>query len=287
MFDPIRLGLAAFLALAAALLVDWLTARSGYQPPGFRMIWRRVLAIALLAVLFFFTVFAAVVQPPSQVEIDPDALGGPTLFAVHAMLLFALAGWLVFGFAGLGRGSVDRPGERVSARSFVTLVRSQVGLIAERPWREIGIGCLLGIGAWVVAVASAMLAALLIMAAGGQDMLPTQPPDAIPVIASLAVLLRLALALSAGVVEEIFFRGFLQPRIGIALSTVLFVIAHASYGQPFMLIQIAVLSVLFALIVVWRRNVLAAIAAHATFDAVQLLIVIPLVLNTLGDSVGG
>lgn len=287
MFDPIRLGLAALLALASALLVDWLTARSGYQPPGFRIVWRRLLAIALLAVLFFFTVFAAVVQPPSRVEIDPESLAGPALFAVHAMLLLALAGWLLFGYAGLDRETGDRLGGAMSVQSFVTLVCRQVGLMAARPWREIGIGCLLGVGAWVIAVASAMLAALLIMAAGGQDMLPTQPPEAIPVIASLAVLLRLALALSAGFVEEIFFRGFLQPRIGIALSTVLFVIAHASYGQPFMLIQIAVLSILFALIVVWRRNVLAAIAAHAIFDAVQLLIVIPLVLDTLGDSFGG
>ena len=72
--------------------------------------------------------------------------------------------------------------------------------------------------------------------------MPQQPPAMVPFIASLPIWLRLLISLSAGVVEETFFRGFLQPRVGIPLSTAFFALAHLSYGQPFMLIGITLLS---------------------------------------------
>ena len=50
-----------------------------------------------------------------------------------------------------------------------------------------------------------------------------------------------------------------------------------------MLVGITVLSLLFAFLVRWRRSVLAAIVAHAAFDLIQLLIVVPLVLKRLPD----
>jgi membrane protease YdiL (CAAX protease family) len=87
-------------------------------------------------------------------------------------------------------------------------------------------------------------------------------------------------------VEEWFFRGFLQPRMGILLSTVLFALAHFSYGQPFMLIGITVLSLIYGLMVKWRQNIWPAIAAHTLFDAVQLLVVVPgalRLIETQGD----
>ena len=87
----------------------------------------------------------------------------------------------------------------------------------------------------------------MLVALGGEEALPKQPPALIPWIAALPVGVRLLISLSAGVVEEIFFRGFLQPRIGIFLSTVLFVLAHFSYGQPFMLVGITLLSLIYCL----------------------------------------
>jgi membrane protease YdiL (CAAX protease family) len=44
---------------------------------------------------------------------------------------------------------------------------------------------------------------------------------------------------------------------------------------------VTLLSLLFALLVRWRQSILAAIAAHAAFDAVQLLIVVPWALKML------
>ena len=100
-------------------------------------------------------------------------------------------------------------------------------------------------------------------------------------IAALPVLVRMSISLSAGIVEEGFFRGFLQPRVGILASTALFVLAHFSYGQPFMLVGIAILSLIYALLVRWRQNIWPAIAAHTLFDGVQLLVVIPGVLKLM------
>jgi len=87
--------------------------------------------------------------------------------------------------------------------------------------------------------------------------------------------LRLAVSMSAGVVEELFFRGFLQPRIGLFGATVLFALAHLGYGEPFMLFGITLLSLSYGLLAKWRGSIFASIAAHTVFDAVQLLVLIP------------
>lgn len=159
---------------------------------------------------------------------------------------------------------------------------AQFGFLAPSVGREIGLGVLLGTGAWVVVLVTILAVALLIVAMGGEEVLPKQPPALIPWIAGLPLAIRALISLSAGVVEETFFRGFLQPRIGIPLSTAFFVLAHFSYGQPFMLVGITLLSLIYAFLVRWRRNIWAAIAAHTLFDAVQLLIVVPSALRLVG-----
>jgi membrane protease YdiL (CAAX protease family) len=143
------------------------------------------------------------------------------------------------------------------------------------------LGVLAGLAAWALVLTVLIAIAGLVYLAGAEKSLPQTPPAAIPWIAGQPFLLKVFLALSAGAVEESFFRGFLQPRIGIALSTLFFAMAHLSYDQPFMLVGVTLLSLLFAFIVRWRQSLWAAIAAHAVFDAVQLLVVIPFALKFL------
>jgi membrane protease YdiL (CAAX protease family) len=159
---------------------------------------------------------------------------------------------------------------------------AQFGYLAPNIPREIGLGVLLGIGAWVAVLLALMLIAGAVLALGGESAVPKAPPALIPLIAGLPFGVRLLVSLSAGVVEESFFRGFLQPRIGIAFSTGFFVLAHLSYGQPFMLIGIAILSLIYGFLVKWRQNLWSAMAAHALFDGVQLLVVVPAALRMLG-----
>jgi len=127
----------------------------------------------------------------------------------------------------------------------------------------------------------------LIQLWGAEDLLPQTPPPFVSWVVGLPVAVRLALSLSAGVVEEVFFRGFLQPRVGLPVSSVLFVVAHMSYGQPLMLVGVALLSVFFGLLVFWRRNLWAAVAAHFAFDAIQLVVAIPLMLEFLPEDGAG
>jgi membrane protease YdiL (CAAX protease family) len=170
--------------------------------------------------------------------------------------------------------------------SFFRRVAAQLGLLAPSPGREIGLGLVLGVGIWAAVLVAIIAIALLLMAFGAGDLLPKQPPALIPFLAALPFGVRLLLSLSAGVVEETFFRGFLQPRIGILLSTALFALAHASYGQPFMLVGVSLLSLIYALLVRWRQTVWPAIAAHALFDGVQLLVVVPAALKFIHGAGG-
>jgi membrane protease YdiL (CAAX protease family) len=153
--------------------------------------------------------------------------------------------------------------------------------------REIGVGVLAGIGSWGAVLAVAFIVGVLMVLLGGEDAVPRQPPALIPWLAALPVGVRILISLSAGVVEETFFRGFLQPRIGIVLSTLLFVLAHFSYGQPLMLVGIGTLSLIYAFLVRWRQNIWPAIAAHALFDAVQLLFIIPALLEYMKKAAPG
>lgn len=56
-------------------------------------------------------------------------------------------------------------------------------------------------------------------------------------------------------------------------------LAHLSYDQPLMLVGITLLSLFYGALVRWRQSLWSAIVAHTLFDAIQLLVVIPLALR--------
>ena len=62
-----------------------------------------------------------------------------------------------------------------------------------------------------------------------------------------------------------------------------FALGHVGYGQPFLLLGVTVLSVIYGLLARWRGNVWAAVVAHTLFDAVQLLVIIPLGIEASGE----
>jgi len=279
----------------------------GLLPPGFREPWRRVLAWGLVALILWIGAFSSLAGLGQKVEMDLSQLTTPQLFLLHILLILTVVSWFLLGFAGIRPLPAPPPpppppvdpelpeGEEpapvpASPPPPVPLFRqflAQFGFVAPDVPREIGIGVLAGVGSWGAVLAVAILVGMAIIALGGEEALPKQPPALIPWIAALPVGIRILISLSAGVVEETFFRGFLQPRIGIVLSTLLFVLAHFSYGQPFMLVGIGTLSLIYALLVRWRQNIWPAIAAHALFDAVQLLFIIPAALKYMEKAAAG
>lgn len=156
-------------------------------------------------------------------------------------------------------------------------LRRQCGLEAERPVHEVLLGVVLGVGVWFGLMVTLMVFGALFVVLFGPDALPEQgAAEGVLLIVGLPVWVRIALSVAAGVSEEIFFRGFLQARLGIVVASLLFSCAHLGYGQPAMLIGLTLLSFAFAFIVRWRGNVLAVIVAHAVFDLIQMLVMIPL-----------
>ena len=266
------------LSLATVAAIDRLTVQRGLRPPGFDPArageaaagLRRGLAMAVLAGVLWLGVFGPLGTVGTDLQPDFSQVHAGQLFLLHGLFAATLAVWYWLGFAGTGGSWV-----------------AQLGLRCGRPLRELGIGLAAGVGGWLVVLGVMVATGALIWALGGEELLPDRPPAMIPWLAGLPVLMRLAVSASAGVVEEAFFRGFLQPRVGVPISTALFVLAHAGYEQPLMLVGVTLLSLLFAWLVRWRQNVWAAIVAHAVFDAVQLLIVVPWALELAPAGEGG
>ena len=267
-------GLRLLLPILPAAVVAWWVDRASYHrglippreqegstPEGHAL--RRAAAATLLAVVLYLGVMAPLFFLDRLAEIEVVHLSWSDLFVVHILLLLALAGWFGLHFGG---------------RLFQEL-RRQCRIALHPPWvlKEVLLGLLWGAAAWMVAVGLTVAASLVFGAPSGpgEEALP-------PMILALAALpwwLRLAVAVSAGVVEELFFRGFLQRRLGIAASGVLFVLPHMAYQEPPMLVGVAALSLIFAFLVRIRGDLWAAIVAHTAFDAVQLLVVVPAVLE--------
>ena len=107
---------------------------------------------------------------------------------------------------------------------------------------------------------------------------PTVSPMIVWIV-SRPLWVRIGIVVSAMVVEELFFRSFLQTRVGPVASTLMFTAAHGVYGQPLMLIGILAISTVLSITFSRYRNVLPCMVAHGVFDAIQMFIVIPLLLK--------
>ena len=88
------------------------------------------------------------------------------------------------------------------------------------------------------------------------------------------VSLWILLSISAGICEEIVFRGYLQRQFqaasgsivaAVILQGAIFGLAHTYQGWK-QVIVIAVLGILYGALVAWRRNLRASILAHAWSD---------------------
>ena len=224
--------------------------------------------MALLGLMLWVGMFATVGQIglPSPIDqIDFENYSPLNLFQAHAMLVLTLAIWMMLGYWRSGHG-------------VGTVIRSQLGLrlrSGQSLPAEVGLGLGAGVVLWAGVLAVVVIAALAVGLVGGFENLPSEAPRMVLWMGSLPVLLRVMVSLSAGVVEEVFFRGFLMPRVGFVLSNALFVLGHLSYQQPLQVLGVALLSVAFSYLTRWRGNIWPAIAAHALFDAIQLLLIVP------------
>ncbi len=269
--------IALLLLVVTVLLVLWIgesERRSGRLPPRFDAAadgeivvaaGRRALGSTAIAIV----VYVGVLAPVALLSFDATEplIPGSTLqlFVLHALFGGALLTWYAMG--------------HLPRREGEPTLSSSLGLGADRPARELVLGGVVGVGIWGLVVVILVAVGLAVQSLGGGE--AATPPPMVLWMASLPVWIRLLVSLSAGFFEEVFFRGFLQPRVGIVLSTAMFALAHLSYAQPMMLVGVTLLSLCYGLLTKWRGSVWAAVAAHTVFDAIQLIVVIPAVVEQL------
>jgi hypothetical protein len=76
----------------------------------------------------------------------------------------------------------------------------------------------------------------------------------------------LTLGLSAGISEELLFRGAVQPRLGLVLATLLFTVGHLQYGLTIATFEVFVIGLVLGL-VRRRANTTVSILIHAAYNA--------------------
>ena len=185
------------------------------------------------------------------------------LFAMHAILVAFLVGWWF---------ATGRP----PLREFLNIRH-------ERPAEVVAIGVSVGVGGWIFTLLMAMLVVLLLRGIGVIDE-PPEPPAMIGWMAALPLWKKALIILSAMTVEEAFFRSFLQKRIGLVASTILFALAHFTYGNPLLLIGVTIISLVIGITFHRTKNVLPGVIAHGVFDAIQLFVIVPFAYKMLGGS---
>ncbi|HEX8255839.1 MAG TPA: type II CAAX endopeptidase family protein [Thermoanaerobaculia bacterium] len=221
--------------------------------------WFAYLWLAAFMLLLAYLVTVAALQSPTPEEIATTPFY--QLFALHAILVVFLIGWWL---------ASGRP----ALRQFLNIRH-------EQPLEVAAIGTAVGVGGWVITIFTAMMLALLLQSVGAVNT-PTEPPAMIGWMANLSIWKKALIVLSAMTVEEAFFRSFLQKRIGLVASTILFSLAHFTYGNPLLLIGITVVSLIIGITFYRTRNVLPGVIAHGVFDAIQLFVIVPFAVRMMG-----
>jgi membrane protease YdiL (CAAX protease family) len=233
--------------------------RSVDRFPNTAVKWFAYIWLGLFMILLAVLVTGSALTPATSRQLA----GAPfyTLFALHAILIVFLAGW----WAATGMPDL---------RTFLNIRH-------ERPAEVVAIGAAVGVGGWIFTLGLALLVALTLKATGLLQE-PPEPPAMIGWMAALPLWKKGLIVLSAMTIEEFFFRSFLQKRVGLVVSTLLFTLAHFTYGNPLLLIGVTIISLVIGVTFHRTKNVVPGIIAHGVFDAIQLFVIVPIAVKVTG-----
>ena len=234
-------------------------AEDGFAEPG-----RRALAMGLLGAVLVLVVAIPFAGALVGAQAETRELSVVSVFAVHATLVF----FLICYYALSGRRSIS---------DFLRL-RS------DRPAHDLAVGAGIGVVGWVLTIVTAAVILGIGYLLSPKERIGSPETSVSPMIIWLVaqpVWVKAMIVVSAMVVEELFFRGFLQPRVGPVAATLMFTAAHGAYGQPIVLVGILVIAAVLAVTFAVYRNVLPCVMAHGVFDAIQMFVIIPLALRSI------
>jgi uncharacterized protein len=133
--------------------------------------------------------------------------------------------------------------------------------------RVVAVSVVFTLALFAVSVVTSLLASLLqpgVIERIEERLLPLTTAFASPVAA-------LALGVLAGTGEEILFRGAIQPRYGLLLTTLLFTVLHVQYELSVVSLGVFGLAILLGLERRWFGTT-ACILTHALYDALAILL---------------
>ncbi len=228
---------------------------------------RRTLGWILLWTVIYAAIALPAVMSGEGEAIAIEELSLPALFTGHAGLTaFLLSWWLL-----------RKP---IHLSHFLHLNGTRVA--------DLRGGLALGLRVWAFTFGIATAAGLIAQAAlsagstyAGTDIEVPEIPEVMIWMVGLPVYGKALIVLIAMTVEEAFFRAFLQSRIGLLSSSILFALAHASYGLPTLMLGVFIVSILIGRDFAKHGRLVRCILAHGVFDAIQLLIVVPYALEQL------
>ena len=226
-----------------------------------RFVWKggayAWLGLFLFGIVVLVTAAALKVPTAKQLAATPFY----RIFALHwILILFLFVWWLLSG--------------RPPLTEYLNIRRERAG-------EAVMTGLAVGFGGWLFTLAVALIIGLILSAAGLIPKNP-QPSPMIGYMAALPLWKKVTIVASAMTVEEAFFRGWLQKRIGLVASTILFAVAHSGLGQPLLLIGVFVISLIIGFTFYRTKNLIPCIVAHGVFDAVQLFVILPVVFKMIG-----
>lgn len=173
--------------------------------------------------------------------------------------LFQSALWVLAALLGVGLFIRRSPAQSAA----------RLGLRIPRPG-DVLIGGAAGLLLYGVVLGVTLLSALLL----SPDQLREQTAVSVALLVSVNTLGgALLLSLPVAIGEEVFFRGALQPVLGLIPVSLLFAGLHAQYGFTPALFAIFITSLVFGLLA-QKRGLLAAITGHFAFNFVQLALAV-------------
>jgi membrane protease YdiL (CAAX protease family) len=167
--------------------------------------------------------------------------------------------WALFGFVWYGLWKNGRPLELVTGRRWKSLSDAA---------RDLGIG--VGVLFSAIVISSLVASVVKNMGPGGRNLLPHAPAE---------IAVWLVLSVTAGIVEETVYRGYLQAQfqclglsvsLAVAAQALLFGFVHAYQGWPHA-VSIGLLGLVAGVVTEWRRSVRPTMIGHALQDILGAL----------------
>ena len=200
----------------------------------------------ILMVMVYYT-YALIAAPIDPGDLEPASIGA----LIVNVLTFAALGYFAVGLF------VYREVGEATSRLGITVPS----------WKDIVIGVAAVVPAFILSIIASLLTVAL-----QPDVFDSLEETTDELTSGVqSPIGALVLGASSGIGEELLFRGALQPRYGIVLTSALWALLHTQYQFSFVVLGLFAIGILFGLI---RKYIgtTAVIISHALYNIVVVLL---------------